>query len=39
VFEIEGKKKIPSILVNLIDGDFGVVLELSLLTFNIKRRL
>jgi hypothetical protein len=30
------KTKIPSTLVNLINGDFGVVLELSLLAFNIK---
>ncbi len=30
--------EIPRIIVNLIDDDFGIVLELSLLTFNMKRR-
>ncbi len=34
--KMKEKTKIPSTLVNLINGDFGVVLELSLLAFNIK---
>jgi hypothetical protein len=39
VFEIEGIIETPTTLVNLINDVFGVVHELFLLTFNMKKEV
>jgi hypothetical protein len=37
--KMKEKGEIPPTIVNLIDDDFGIILELSLLTFNMKKEV